>query len=251
MRAGDCTHRSKTLPICALLGVLISGAASAADHPDLTGVWGNYRPPGQAGPTLGGAPGPPGRLPLRPEAQAMVDEYRALVAPRGDTPGAFCVGTGMPGAMLSTVGYPMEIVQHGDLILVVFELHTEVRHIYLTARVAEEDLLPERNGHSVGRWEGDTLIVETTHLKESVEQTRYPHSDRAKIVEEYRLIEEDGHKVLTVRMTMTDPAWYTEPIKVERRWSLMPGGRLLSYDCNQTAWEDHLDRLRPERSGRR
>jgi len=236
---------------CTLLALCLSGPAFAADPPDLTGVWGNYRPPGQTGPGPLGAPVPAEELPLRPDAQARIDEYRALVSPGGDTPGGFCVGTGMPGSMLSTVGYPMEIVQHEDVILIIYELHTEVRHIYLTLRVPEADLLPDRNGHSVGRWENDTLVVETTHLTESVEQARYPHSNQARIVEEYRLIEEEGNKVLTVRMTLTDPTWYTEPVTRERRWSAMPDGRLLSYECDEDRWLDHLDRLREERDGRR
>jgi hypothetical protein len=251
VHTGNKTTPWKALATCALFAVLAGGPAFAADPPDLTGVWGNYRPPGQTGPAPLGAPVAPEQLPLRPEARAKVDDYRALVAARGDTPGGFCVGTGMPGAMLNTVGYPMEIVQHDDVILVIYELHTEIRHIHLTLRVPDEDLLPDRNGYSVGRWDGDTLIVETTHLTASVEQTRYPHSDQARIVEEYRLIEEDGNNVLTVSMTMADPAWYAEPVTAERRWSLSPGGRLLSYECNEAAWQDHLDRLRAERDGGR
>ena len=50
----------------------------------------------------------------------------------------------------------------------------------------------------------DMLIVETTHLKEAVDQTRFPHSDQAKILEEYRLVEnDDGSKVLVANMTLT------------------------------------------------
>jgi hypothetical protein len=114
MHTANETTPLKALATCALFAVLVSGPAFAADPPDLTGVWGNYRPPGQTEPAPLGAPVAPEQLPLRPEARARVDDYRALVAARGDTPGGFCVGTGMPGAMLSTVGYPMEIVQHND-----------------------------------------------------------------------------------------------------------------------------------------
>ncbi len=51
-----------------------------------------------------------------------------------------------------------------------FEAHAEIRRIYLGERAKEEDLFPDRNGYSVGRWDGDKLIVETTHLKEAVDQ---------------------------------------------------------------------------------
>ena len=228
-----------------LSGALLGGVAFPAEHPDFTGVWGNYRDPA-APPARGrGGSGAPVTLPLRPEAQAKVDEYRALVAPTGDTPGGFCLGTGMPGAMLGSGGYPMEIVQHDDLIIVVYEAHAEIRRIYITARAKEGDLFPDRNGYSIGRWDGDKLIVETTHLKEAVDQARYPHSDEAKIVEEYTLVtNEDGRKVLTSSMTMTDPTFYTEPIKAEKKWSFLPGVRLLPYECNEPAWDEHLEELR-------
>jgi hypothetical protein len=230
----------------AFLSVCLSGGiVAAAERPDFTGVWGNYRAPGQTGPGRGGGFGAPEALPLKAEAKAKVDEYRALVAPTGDTPGGFCLGTGMPGSMLGSGGYPMEIVQHDDLILVVYEAHAEIRRIYLTSRANQEDLFPDRNGYSIGRWEADKLIVETTHLKEAVDQMRYPHSDQAKIVEEYQLVEgDDGSRTLIANMTMTDPTFYTEPIKAEKKWSFLPGVRLLPYECNEPAWEEHLETLR-------
>ena len=118
---------SPTLRVGAsLLGLVIAGAAFGAEHPDFTGVWGNYRAPGAAAPQRGAPQAP---LPLRPDAKAKVDAYHALVDPSGDTPGGHCLGTGMPGSMLGSGGYPMEIVQHDNIILVVFEAHAEIRRI--------------------------------------------------------------------------------------------------------------------------
>ena len=227
---------------------LAATSALAAGHPDFTGVWGTYREPGQT-PGRGGGFGAPPALPLRPEARAKVDAYRALIAPSGDTPSGFCLGTGMPGAMLGSGGYPMEIVQHEDLILVVYEAHAEIRRIYITSRAAEKDLFPDRNGYSIGHWEGDRLIVETTHLKEAVDQGRYPHSENAKVVEQYTLATtEDGGRVLTANMTLTDPDFYTEPITAVKKWQFQPGVRLLPYECNEPAWEDHLEQLRQQQA---
>jgi hypothetical protein len=229
------------------LGAALTTGAGAAERPDLTGVWGTYREPGQG---AGGGRAAPPDLPLKPEAKARVDAYRALVAPTGDTPGGFCLGTGMPGSMLGSGGYPMEIVQHDDILLVVYEAHAEIRRIYLNGRANEQDLFADRNGYSVGRWDDDRLIVETTHLKEAVDQQRYPHSDQATILEEYRLVtNDDGSKVLVANMTLTDPVFYTEPIKAEKKWVFQPGVRLLPYECNEPAWEEHLDKLRSAKSG--
>jgi hypothetical protein len=231
----------------ALAGLLLAASALAAEKPDFTGVWGNYRDPAAAAPQRG-ARQP--ELPLKPEAKAKVDAYRALVAPSGDTPGGFCLGTGMPGSMLGSGGYPMEIVQHDDLLIVVYEAHTEVRHIFINNRAKEGDLFPDRNGYSVARWDGDKLIVETAHQKEAVDQGRYPHSDKAKIVEEYSLAtDKDGGKVLTANMTLTDPAFYTETIKAEKKWQFLPGTRLLPYECNEPTWEEHLEQLSKDGAG--
>jgi hypothetical protein len=221
------------------------GSAAAEERPDFTGVWGTYRGPDE---TAGGRGAPAPALPLRPEAQAKVDEYRALVGPAAIQPGEVCLGSGMPGSMLGSGGYPMEIVQHPDMLIVVYEAHAEIRRIYLGEPADESDLFPDRNGYSVGRWEGDKLIVETTHLKEAVDQRQFPHSDQAKIVEEYEMIvHEDGAKTLVANMTMTDPAWYTEPVSAVKRWTYLPGVRLLPFECNEPAWEQLLEQLREER----
>lgn len=243
---GARTHPLVPRTIAALAFGLAASAA-VAEHPDFTGVWGTYREPGQTGFGRGSFEE---ELALRPAAREKIDRYNALVAPAGDTPGGFCLGTGMPGSMLGSGGYPMEIVQHEGIILVVYEAHAEIRRIYLGERAAEEDLFPDRNGYSFGRWDGDKLIVETTHLKEAVDQRRYPHSDQARIVEEYELItSEDGSKALVADMTMTDPVFYTEAVVAEKKWSFLPGTRLLPYECNEPAWEEHLRELAEQADG--
>ena len=88
----------------------------------------------------------------------------------------------------------------------------------MTRNLAVEDRIPGRNGYSSGRWDGETLVVETTKLVEQVDQ-QYAHSNQATIVERYRMIEENGRKVLIAEMTMTDPVFYTQPVTTEKRWS--------------------------------
>ena len=57
---------------------------------------------------------------------------------------------------------------------------------------------------------------------------------------------DDGTKVLTSKMTMTDPDFYTQTITAEKKWQFQPGVRLLPYECNEPAWEEHLEHLRQE-----
>ena len=93
------------------------------------------------------------------------------------------------------------------------------------------------------RWEGDTLIVETSQLKEQVD-TRYPHGDQAHIVEEYRYsTEPSGKNVITATLTMTDPEFLTGPYTAEKKWQQVPNGRLLTYECTEPTWLDVLDGL--------
>jgi hypothetical protein len=235
--------------LVALAAVGLAGvvfAQTPAARPDLSGVWTTYRAPGAEAPR-GGARGAQPELPLRPDAKAKVQEYQSLVTPTGDTPGGFCLGTGMPGSMMGSGGYPMEIIQRADQITIVYEAHNEIRRVYFGNRIIpEKDRLSERNGYSTGRWEGNTLVVETGNLNEQVDQ-RYPHSEKAKIVERYTLSEEAGQKVLTAQMTMTDPAFYTAPVVETKKWSIVPNGFLMTYECNEPLWLNRLDELRAKK----
>jgi hypothetical protein len=94
----------------------------------------------------------------------------------------------------------------------------------------------------VGHWEGDTLVVETTHLVEQVD-SRAPHSDQARIIERYTLDEEDGRRILTNEWAMTDPLFLTEPMSGTKRWTDVEGGRLLNYECTEPQWNDIVERL--------
>jgi hypothetical protein len=218
-----------------------------ANTPDLTGVWTTYRGPGSAG-RGGGARGAQPELPLTPEGKAKVQEYQRLIAGTGETPGGYCLGTGMPGSMLGSGGYPMEIIQRADQITIIYEAHNEIRRVYFGSRIIPEaDRLNERNGYSTGRWEGNTLVVETAKLNEQVDQ-RYAHSDKARIVERYTLSEENGQRVLTAEMTMTDSAFYTAPVIETKKWSIVPNGFLMTYECNEPAWIDRLEALRAKSS---
>jgi hypothetical protein len=234
----------------AVVGVALA-QTPATRTPDLTGVWTTYRAPAGQAQGRGGGGGGRGaqsELPLRPEAKVKVQEYQKLVTGTGDTPGGYCLGTGMPGSMMGSGGYPMEIIQRQDQITIIYEAHNEIRRVYFGNRVIpEKDRLSERSGYSIGRWEGDTLVVETTKLKEQVDQ-RYPHSDQARIVERYTLSEEEGRKTLTAQMTMTDPAFYTAPVSETKRWSNVPNGFLMTYECNEPAWLKRLEELRAKSS---
>jgi len=216
----------------------------AQSRPDFTGVWTDYvdsqQPAGG-----GGGPGAAALdLPLTPDARRKVDAYRKLVEPTGETPGAYCLGSGMPSVIFGGATYPMEIIHRPEQITIIYELHNDVRRLYIgTRNVPEADRLPGRNGYSAARWEADTLVVETTKLVEQVDQ-RYPHSDRAQIVERYQLTKgARGERVLVIDMTMTDPVFYTRPVSGQKKWMEVPNGHLLPYDCAEEGWRKRLEQL--------
>lgn len=228
------------------LVVLLPGQATAQridGHPDLSGLWSTYRGSGSEGAAPGGPGAQGGGASFTSLGQEKVDAYRAVTEGTNHSPGAYCVGSGMPGSMVGAGGYPMEILQHPRQINITYELHGEMRRIYIGNHGFEPDeIFHERNGFSVGRWEGDTLVVNVTHLVEQVD-SRMPHSDQATIVERYTLSEEDGTRVLTNEWTMTDPLFLEEPMSGIKRWQRVEGGRLMNYECNEPQWLDIVQRL--------
>jgi hypothetical protein len=233
----------RSVPLCvSVLAMAVCWGALAAEPPDLTGVWGPYVEPGK--PSIRQLRAEM-TLPFTPDAKRKVDEYRALTAPTGDNPGAFCLGYGMPESMIFSGGYPMEIIQRPEQITVIYEAHSETRRLYFPVKViAEGDRVPDRDGYSVAHWDGDTLVVETTSLKEQVDQL-YPHSDAARIVERYQLTHDSrDNKVLVNDWTLTDPAFYTKLVSGQKKWTLEAKGILLPYECNEEAWLDHLQALK-------
>lgn len=237
------------LLFCAIPKVFAAPPAVPSERqspPDLTGVWTAYVEPGT--PTFGL---PRTKLPLTPLGAAKLADYRSLVGP-DDTPGAHCLGSGMPESMMFSGLYPMEIIQRPEQITIIYEAHNEVRRLYFGAKIIRPgDRLPDRNGYSTARWEGSTLVVATSSLKEQEDQA-YPHSDQARIQERYHVFyDAKGAKVLEADWTLTDPTFYTRPFSAEKKWAYDPHGILLPYECNEEAWLDHLQQLRARRDAAR
>jgi hypothetical protein len=156
----------------------------------------------------------------------------------------------MPASMMSSGGYPMEILQGKGEMIIIYEAMNEIRRIYFGDRnMAQADRVPSRNGYSSGHWEGDTLVIETDNLVDQVDQRGTSHSDQARIVERYHLEGKDaqGRRILAVEMTMTDPVFYTEPVVSEKRWAEMPNGHALPYDCTESVWLDRIEEMAKEK----
>jgi hypothetical protein len=144
-----------------------------------------------------------------------------------DNPFRGCSPKGMPGIMEQP--NPMEFVDQGDDILVRLEEYDTVRVIRMNGTAAD-DPAPTLLGHSSGRWEGGTLVVETDRIDwEHFNQNGLKQSEDMHIVERFTP-SADGAR-LDYELTITDPALFTEPETVTKSWIWVPGDQVLPFDC--------------------
>jgi hypothetical protein len=111
-----------------------------------------------------------------------------------------------------------EIVQTEGRLLQFFEYRHDWREVWLDGRTlpGDDEIYPKWNGFSVGRWEGDTLIVESAGFDDRswLDKLGYPHSEQMRLTERYRRIDAD---TLELTMTVTDPTVYRQPLHSDRK----------------------------------
>jgi hypothetical protein len=107
-----------------------------------------------------------------------------------------------------------------------------VRRIYMDGRGHPSDFDPAPMGHSIGKWEGDTLVVDTVGLTDStlLNGMGLPHSEQMHLTERIRRIL-DGN-ILEVEFTFNDPKAYTEAWKAKSYWKNDPSVTILEYNCD-------------------
>lgn len=227
-------------PALALAMVCVAAPSRAQEpmgRPDFTGVWRMASPPMTR---LGVYPD----LSFTAEAWEKIEAYRELVEPGGETPGMHCVGHGMPQMMMGGGDYPIEVIQKPDQVTIISEFMSQTRRFYLGDRIVPDaEIFPSRQGYSKAHWEGETLVVETTHLQEMVDSD-YPHSADAVITERFSLTEDaDGTPRLVADTVIDDPAWMTEPLEYRLEWAPYEIGWIMPYECMEPDWFDHLEAL--------
>lgn len=158
---------------------------------------------------------------LREEGKARVAEY---FAPR-DNPELACLA-GVPTNMFDPT--PMEIINDGDRILIHTEEHDLVRVVHMTDD--RPDPVASNLGYSVGHWEGESLVVETTHIDwPYFDPYGTPQSDQMSYKETFSIAEDDSR--LQYKIVATDPVYLTAPIELEREWLWQPGTAMVEFDC--------------------
>ncbi|HEV2198350.1 MAG TPA: hypothetical protein VGR73_00905 [Bryobacteraceae bacterium] len=208
---------------------------TADGKPDLNGVWqpGSDRPgtweeanqgvgvpePGSRGTrvTRGGPP------PYQPWAAQKVQD--SIKLRRADEPVARCIPQlDMPGISL----YPIQFVQNANTVAILIEPRHNFRIIPLNAK-HPDDLEPAYVGDSVGRWEGDTLVVDVTGFKEQMSGVSL-HSDAYHVVERYTRVD---YNTIDYEATVDDSKVLTKPYTIHSKIMLRPGTRIAEYVCEE------------------
>jgi hypothetical protein len=234
---------------CALILTAATACGAAisvaeAQPPDFTGIWETYREASQG--RASGFGGPRAELPLTEEGRRRVEEYRVLAGPTRLNGATFCADYGVPAMMSLPGSYPIEFIQKPNQLTIIFEVNNETRRIYLGDRqVPPERRLPSRAGYSQGRWEGNALVVQTTDLLDGQDQAANPYSEQATIDERFSIEETNGTSVLAYQATITDPIYYTEPIKIERKYQPYDGF-IIPYACQDEIWYELLELRREQ-----
>ena len=210
---------------------VLAVAVPAAAEPDFSGTWERYPPPGEtADPRY--APSVIPDPPLKPEYMTQYRANQEKLAsrikegqPAGDNY-VHCIPDGMPAMMMGM--FPMEVFQRPEQINITQEAFTQVRRIYMNQTLPKWDEVdPSFYGQSVGHWEGDTLVMETTGIKEDVRFRWTPHSGAMKVTERMRLLAPD---ILQDQITVED-SYLEKPWTYSYSFRRMKDYKLQEYVC--------------------
>jgi len=177
---------------------------------------------------------------LKPDDIVMLPWAQALQAERRDNngkddPEGFCLPPGFP--RVNGVPFPQKIVQLPGAIIILYETRTTFRQIFFdNGHTLPNDPQPTWMGYSKGRWDGDTLIVDTTGFNDKtwLDDAGHPHSEQMKVTERFR---RPSFGQLLVDITIDDPKTYAKPWTVTQAFQLATDNELIEYVCN----ENNLD----------
>ena len=247
-----------------LLVILASGVVAltaqqkvAEPHPDFSGAYERYGNVfGQPTPQQAADKTIPARNPPAPLKPGPLKEYQDRLAAireadRKGTPIATgyvsCLGDGMPSMMNAM--FPIEFLVTKNQVTVIEEAFTQVRRILLDKpQKSVDDVEPGFFGHSVGHWEGDTLVADTIGIKEDIRYQNVPHTKDLRIKERMHLVSPD---ILWDEITITDPGVLEKPWTVTFAYRRMPDYKILEYVCEDNreyADEKGVTRLRLDKS---
>jgi hypothetical protein len=170
----------------------------------------------------------PEDVPMRPEAAELFKQRAAALS--RDTPTARCLPQGVPWGDLLPV--PRRFIHQPNLLVVLYEGRNPPRLIYLDGRPHPEDPQPAWLGYAVGRWEGDTLLVETRGFNDKawLDAIGHPRSEQMRLTERFR---RPSLGRIEVEATIDDSGAYTKPFSIRYTQTLTPDTDLLEMICTE------------------
>ncbi len=209
-------------------------APRAADgHPDLSGYWKGSpatTPVGNIGKDLPGF-----KLPLTPAGQAALKHNLTETI----DPESLCIIGGIPRHSASAL--PFEIVQNSNRVVFLY-LYTYFRSVPVDGRKHDPDPDPSFFGDKIGRWDGDTFVIDSIGFKSTpiwIDENANPQSDAMHAVERWTRPDRNH---LHLELTVDDPKFYTRPFNYARTWLLgKPEESTREYSCSENNVDrDHL-----------
>ena len=198
--------------------------SKSAVAPDLTGVWlvDHFQP----------ALFPKGTTP--PFTPWGAEQFKKADTSVND-PNLACLPHGIPRLMY--VPLPIEIFQVPGRVLMYVEAGNQLRQIHLD-RGHREDIGPTYNGDSIGKWEGDVLVVDTVGFNDItwLDHAGLPHSEDLHVVERIRRVD---HNTLVDDFTIEDPKAYTKSWTASQTYHLKPGWEIAEYVCDNNKYVYH------------
>jgi hypothetical protein len=216
---------------------------TADGHPDLSGIWDRGMLPGVPPPppanVLGTArssvPRPfqdlpslfPDGLPFQPWAADL--RKQRLAEHSKDHPDAHCLP--LNPIQLHSHPQPRKIIQKPGLIVILYEANDGIRQIFMDGRpLPGDDPDPWWYGYSIGHWENDTLVVQTTGFREPgwIDEEGTPISSAGRLTERFRRL---NYGTLEIEITVDDPKTFTRPWSFKLNQRLMPDTELIEFVC--------------------
>jgi hypothetical protein len=159
-----------------------------------------------------------------------------------DDPLLRCIGRPTPGDIVYTDLYPLEITINDDATVTIrSQFFDERRTVYLDGRPHPPASERFHEGHSIGHWEDDTLIVDTANFADhrSPYQNGVPSGARKHVVQRYQLT--DGGTRLTVEFTLEDPEFIAQPMTHRRKLLFRPEADMSPFDCDLASTRRYID----------
>jgi hypothetical protein len=170
--------------------------------------------------------------PLQPWAEAKFKERQSEKLHQdpdsGPDPTERCIPPGIPREMLQP--FPWEIVQARDRVIMIFEYQSLIRQIFTDGRGHPKDLEPTYMGNAIGKFEGDTLVIDTVGFNDKtwLDPMGLPHSDALHVVERLRRVD---HDTLVDEYTIEDSKAYKKPWTTQKTFKLKPDWQIQEYVC--------------------